>query len=391
MASYSEIKINHENAIKKLLKRLKELDNFKHSGSTKEGEIENLQQIGQTLVNKPLYNNNKNNNNKKLEQQRLKIELEHMNKFNDTLDKCEERFLKYNIPKRYQNGRKQPLESYLKNLHEFMEMTWRKNSKKNRAKGYMNLRELMRKIDRKNDKENGIFAYSYLVNCVTQLGIKISKFIIEYIFLILVASNTSNETVSLCLNDLLAIIDCLSVEEGNEESFAVNILVMLLLPFFINALKLVGPFWDNDDYNDGDDDNKDKKIKIKDDDEEEEVTFIFDEEIEDDIVHHIIMEVLRLEVCICSPEFSIMLINDVIFSMSKHLEDNVFKEKFEGIEYKINMWKNDVDFILKEDSDDDDDDDDDQEMKFLREVLEAGVFDLWSRSDLSKLIKLVMI
>ncbi|KAF4357407.1 hypothetical protein F8388_017860 [Cannabis sativa] len=351
MASYSEIKINHENAIKKLLKRLKELDNFKHSGSTKEGEIENLQQIGQTLVNKPLYNNNKNNN-KKLEQQRLKIELEHMNKFNDTLDKCEERFLKYNIPKRYQNGRKQPLESYLKNLHEFMEMTWRKNSKKNRAKGYMNLRELMRKIDRKNDKENGIFAYSYLVNCVTQLGIKISKFIVEYIFLILVASNTSNETVSLCLNDLLAIIDCLSVEEGNEGSFAVNIL------------------------------------KIKDDDEEEEVTFIFDEEIEDDIVHHIIMEVLRLEVCICSPEFSIMLINDVIFSMSKHLEDNVFKEKFEGIEYKINMWKNDVDFILKEDSDDDDDD---QEMKFLREVLEAGVFDLWSRSDLSKLIKLVMI
>ncbi|KAF4385985.1 hypothetical protein G4B88_031120 [Cannabis sativa] len=346
MASYSEIKINHENAIKKLLKRLKELDNFKHSGSTKEGEIENLQQIGQTLVNKPLYNNNNKKNNKKLEQQRLKIELEHMNKFNDTLDKCEERFLKYNIPKRYQNGRKQPLESYLKNLHEFMEMTWRKNSKKNRAKGYMNLRELMRKIDRKNDKENGLFAYSYLVNCVTQLGIKISKFIVEYIFLILVASNTSNETVSLCLNDLVAIIDCLSVEEGNEGSFAVNIL------------------------------------KIKDDDEEEEVTFIFDEEIEDDIVHHIIMEVLRLEVCICSPEFSIMLINDVIFSMSKHLEDNVFKEKFEGIEYKINMWKNDVDFILKEDSDDDDDDDDDQEMKFLREVLEAGVFDLWSRSDL---------
>ena len=105
--------------------------------------------------------------------------------------------------------------------------------------------------------------------------------------------------------------------------------------------------------------------------------FCLDEEMEDDLVHHIIMEVVRLEVSFCSPVFFPMrLLNDVLFSMSENLRRNVFKHKLERVADKIRVSKSDVAF-----GQEDDQDQDSSEMKFLRQVLEAGVSEICASCD----------
>lgn len=105
--------------------------------------------------------------------------------------------------------------------------------------------------------------------------------------------------------------------------------------------------------------------------------FCLDEEMEDDLVHHIIMEVVRLEVSFCSPDlFPMRLLSDVLFSMSEHLRRNVFKDKLRRVADKIRVSKSDVAF-----GQEDDQDQDSSEMKFLRQVLEAGVSEICASCD----------
>ncbi|KAM6552218.1 hypothetical protein CsatB_002026 [Cannabis sativa] len=126
---------------KNLIKRLKELDKFKHSSSVEEGEIETLQEFIKEWEDyhpKTYYPNYKKTMKKNAmdlsEYKDIMEVIARLKLENEKLDKIEERFKKFNIPKRYQNGQKQPLGDYKERLQEFMEMTWREESKKKREK-----------------------------------------------------------------------------------------------------------------------------------------------------------------------------------------------------------------------------------------------------------------
>ncbi|KAM6591823.1 hypothetical protein CsatA_014428 [Cannabis sativa] len=357
---------------KKLITRLKEFDNYKRSGSVKEGEIEKLQEKGLRLQGGLFENLSKLNeeclkphskkkitNVKQLNRvvadiESLKIDMKRQIEY---LDKCEERFQKYNIPKRYQNKTKQPLNIYVQRLNEFMESTWRKQTKMSRAKGYFNLIELMRMIDLKNpSNKDGLFAFTSLKNSLFKLGTKISTFLIDYVFLLVVASNASHRIVSLSLSELKTVIECLSLEGKICSSLAMSH-VVLMVEFFIKALDLEGPLL-----------NSEKSV-----DKGGDRVFYLSDEIEDYVVHHIIIEVLRFEVSFCSPDFPMMLTNDVLFSMSRHLVDNVFEEKLKKVEDVITVVRKYViqfeyDHLSKE-------------LKCLRKVLGDGVHGLWTQQD----------
>ncbi|KAM6562313.1 hypothetical protein CsatB_022311 [Cannabis sativa] len=339
---------------KKLIKRLKELDRFKHSGSVREGEIEKLQEYIKTLethvVNlKPHSNKSRKKLNRLVADiKSLKIEIK---KRNEVLDNFEERFSKYNVPKRYENGHKQPLKGYVVRLQEYMEITWRKEAKKNREKGHWNLFEMMTSMD--ITTEDAYFAYDSLQASLEEIASMISSFLIEYLTLIMVASNESNEIVSRLLDELLTVVECLSIEQDNKYSL-VNDVFVEIVRFFIGSMELAGPFWD---------DNEDDKKKKK--------KFYFDEEMEDDLAHHIIMEILRLEVSFSNPDFfPMMLINDMMFSISVHLKCYVFNEKLKRVVEKIGEWKSAIRFVEEVG------DDDYSEMEFLMQVLEAGVHEI---------------
>ena len=111
-----------------VLKRLNELDQFNTVARPKE-RLRNFNRKVEVWLKKKKMKN-------AIEQERLEDNIEEIKKLKETLDECEERFVKYNLPKRY-----------VERVQEFMETTWRGEAKKNRAKGYWNLSELMRKID----------------------------------------------------------------------------------------------------------------------------------------------------------------------------------------------------------------------------------------------------
>ncbi|PON84943.1 hypothetical protein TorRG33x02_191950 [Trema orientale] len=366
-----------EISIKDIIRRIQELDQFKGSGSAKVGEIEQLQEAGEEIRKsyedpdgkfakilrdysrckesenrKPLSRKNKQEHKRLMvEMEASKIEIETLDA---SLDVYERRFRKFNVPKRVPTALEQPLEPYLGQLREFMKITWRREAEKDREKERRSLIEWMEKIDQSNEEAK--IAFDALKTSFTQLGIKISKFFIEYFFLIMEVSDESEEILALCLYEVKAVLKCLTVEE-NSNSIVINTFVKVV-QFFERAMKLAGPLSDEA-----------KGRESKEDPDEKKVMFFLDDETEGDLLYLIIIEVLRLEVSFCSPDIPMMVTNDVFYSMAKHLVDNVFEDKLNRIGAKIDGLKADIHLIQDEDS---------SERKFFREVLEAGVKELWN-------------
>ncbi|PON41735.1 hypothetical protein PanWU01x14_287050 [Parasponia andersonii] len=370
-----------EISIKNAIRRFEELNLFKDSGSVKVGEIEQLQEAGEELrksyedpngkLAKILrdYSRYKDGENRKpskknkQELERLMVEMEAQKTEVETLyaslDVHEERFRKFNVPKRFQMASEQPLKLYLESLQEFMKTTWRKESEKNREKEKRSLIEWMDKVDQSNEEAK--FAFDALKTSFAELGIQISKFFIDYFLLIMAVSNKSEEILALSLYEVEAGLECLNVEE-NSSSIVINTFIKMV-QFFERSTKLAGPVSDE---------AKGQKSKEDSTDDEEKVMFFLDDEIKDDLLHPIIIEVLRLEVSFCSPEMPVMVTSDVFYSMARHLVDNVFEDKFNRIGAKIHGLKTDIQFVQGEDS---------SEVKFFRDVLDSGVKELWTSLD----------
>ncbi|PON84965.1 hypothetical protein TorRG33x02_192170 [Trema orientale] len=358
MISELEISINN------ITRRTKELSQFKDSGSVGVDEIEYLQEACEELrrrysrhkdgkSRKPSSRNNKQERERLMsEKKTLKTNIEN---FDAHLDVFEKKFRKYNVPKRFQTTNKQPLKPYLERVQEFMKITWRKEAEKNREKEQRSLFEWMEKLDQSN-KEDKI-AFCALKSVFSELGIRISELFIEYFFLIMAVSNKSEEIIALCLYEVKAVLKCLTVEE-NSNSIVMKMFVSMV-QFFEGAMKLAGPY--------SDEANKDRKSR--EDTDEEKVMYFLDDKIDDDLLHLIIIEVLRLEASFCSPDLPMKVMNDVFFSMANHLVRNVFEDKLRRVGAKIDALKSDILFVQDEDS---------SEMKFFRQVLEAGVKELWT-------------
>ncbi|KAM6568704.1 hypothetical protein CsatB_016689 [Cannabis sativa] len=107
-------------------------------------------------------------------------------------------------------------------------------------------------------------------------------------------------------------------------------------------MELVGPFWYNETN------KKERKKAI----------FYLNDEIEDELVQHIINEVLRFQVSFFSPEFIPIEIKNfikVFHSKVQDLKSKVSKDKLKRIHNKINEhWSNCIDQYLDQESNDGD-------------------------------------
>ncbi|PON41759.1 hypothetical protein PanWU01x14_287290 [Parasponia andersonii] len=350
----SELQVSIDN----ITRRLKQLNQFKDSGSVRVGQIERLQEMGEQIRKsyedrKPSSRNNKQARKRlTLEMEALKMKIE---AFDASLDVYEEKFRKYNVPRRFQMKDKPPLKTYQEQLQEFMKTNWRKEAEKSREKEQRSLIEWMEMFDQSNDEDK--IAVKSLKIAFSELGIRISRFFMEYFFLIMAVSNKSDEIMALSLYEVKAVLKCLTVEENSKSIVIKTFLSMVQL--FEGAMNLAGSSLDE---------AKGRKSKA-DGTDEEKVMFFLDDKIEDDLLHLIIIEVLRLEVSFCSPDMPMKVTNDVAFSMANHLLYNVFWDKLNRVGTKIDGLKSDIQFVHDEYS---------SEMKFFREVLDAGVEELWT-------------
>ncbi|PON69149.1 hypothetical protein TorRG33x02_259760 [Trema orientale] len=374
MASELEI------SIKNVIKRSKELNEFKDSGSVKEGEMERLQVAVEELrrsyedadgenakILREYYSYKDREKRKrlsgkeKLQLKRLMADMEsRKNEIDDTcasLGAFEAKFRKYNVPKRLRMAPEQPLKPYLGRLREFMKSTWREESEKSREKEQRSLLECMAELDLSNDED--MIAFDALKNAFTDIGIQISMYLVEFFLIIMAVSDEGEEILALMLHEVKAILKCLSVEE-NSYSIVINMFVKTV-QFFEGAMKLAGPFSDEA-----------KGQKSKEDAKEKKAIFFLDDERKDDLLRLIFIEVLRLEVSYRSPDLPMKVINDVYYSMASHLMDNVFEEKLKRVGAEIYELNSDVQLAH---------DDDSSEMSFFWRVLVAGVDELWTKLD----------
>ena len=355
-----------EISMKKVIRRIRELNQYKDSGSVKLFEIEHLQEIGEKLrkqlakILRQYKDQGNGKHSSKKEKERFNSLIEstktEIETLNSSLDVYEDRFRKYNVPKRVETTSDKPLKPYLERLEEYMKITWRKEAEKNRDKKQRSLIEWMGTLDQSNEEEK--IAFDALKTCFSQLGIQISKFLIEYFFLLLEVSDNSEIVLALSLYEVKAVLKCLTVEE-NSKSIAINTFTSMV-EYFEEGMKMAAPCW-----------NDKKEWDIKEDNDMEKVMFFLGEEGEDDLLYLIIIEVLRLEVSFCSPNLPMKVTNDVFYSMAKHLVDNVFEEKLNRLGAMIDGLKRDMHFAQ----------DDSSEMKFFMEALEAGVKELWTQLD----------
>ncbi|PON84963.1 hypothetical protein TorRG33x02_192150 [Trema orientale] len=73
--------------------------------------------------------------------------------------------------------------------------------------------------------------------------------------------------------------------------------------------------------------------------------FFLKDEINGDLLHLIIIEGFHLEVSFCGPDMPMMVINDVFYSMARHLVDNIFEDKLNRIGAKIHGMRTAIDPI----------------------------------------------
>ncbi|KAM6593025.1 hypothetical protein CsatA_000728 [Cannabis sativa] len=120
--------------------------------------------------------------------------------------------------------------------------------------------------------------------------------------------------------------------------------------------------------------------------ERKKTIFYLNDKIEDELVQHIINEVLRFEVSFFSPEFIPISIKNFIkmfHSKVEDLESKVCKDKLKRIHNKINEhWSNIIDQYLDQESTDGDSSDYVfVQWIFFSQVLSDGIQEIWSEHD----------
>ncbi|PON85007.1 hypothetical protein TorRG33x02_192590 [Trema orientale] len=254
------------------------------------------------------------------------------------LDEFEEKFRKYNVPKL---GDSDSLLGYTKNLREFMKI-WKEEGGEGREKEEKSLIEwLQLLIGRQSDQEERKETFEEMKDVAIELGIQISHHLVEYFALAAERDDTPRK-----LDDVGVMIRFLSVEENS----------MIIKRFFS-----VVEFAKSSVLLETEKCSMDSAGKVSYDETEQEV------------LHLILREVLRLEVAFCCPDLPMMLTDDVYLSMASHLM-KVFENKLEKVNLKINELKMESLSIR-------DPDKDPKTWNIPKEKLDMGMQEIWNRLD----------
>lgn len=356
---------------KSTVQRINEMNKYKDSGSADMEDLETIRLAGEQLkenqqnpdgllarlmrdvINLPAVGKgNSYLSNQKLKKLKEQIEsgLSTIEAVEKHLDESEEKFRMYNLPKRDDNWA-ESLEQYLERVREFMK-SWKEAAAKFRRKEHRSFLEWMVKLSQSENDERRV-TFKALKTVFGDLGIQISRFLIEYFLLMSVSAD--EEEIAASLFEVESIIRCLIIE---EISTVISNFVSVV-EFFDRTRRMAKPV--SDEKGKG----KSKEIEVikKDD---------LRIEKENDLLHLIIMEILRLEVSFSHPDLPMMLIDEVFLAMGKHLIDNVFENKFNKISAKIYGLKSEFLSVQQKNS----------MGNFFEQLLDLGIKEIWNDLDM---------
>ena len=247
----------------------------------------------------------------------------------------EEKFLKYNIPRR---GDSMPFEEYEKRLRNFMEI-WKKEAEKGRRKGDRSLMERLQELG-----EERAFTFEEVKAVAIDLGIHISRLLDEYFWFL--AAWSEMETVMRILMEVETALKCLTVE--GRSIFVDGFLAVVNLTKFAMSLGSVRKCY--------------KKM--------EKLDRRHLESEEKDILRLILREVLRLEVAFRCPDLPMMLTDEVLLSMGYHLR-KVFERTLSRVDLKMEE-------LLKQHRRDMEDRDE-EILNHVGEILDLRINGIWKK------------
>ncbi|EXB58315.1 hypothetical protein L484_015649 [Morus notabilis] len=362
-----------ESYFKQVAQRLSEMKQYKDSGSLGFGELGHLniveeetrkaqetvcEDLSKLMKEQPDPQQNPKIRNAtrrmytsrdmKFAMAKIKMSMAGLQGVQETLDLLEERLRKYNVPKLDAIDRSKSTESfdqYLERLREFMQVTWKDKAEKCRRKEHRSLTGWIVKLEESEDPEKRI-TFDALRVVLNDIGSKISCFLIKY--LLIVSVSVDKEEMTAKLFEVESMIRCLHIEEN---SIVVNTFVTVVKLFDRMMRTMMNPTTKIDMTK-----KRDSQI-----------------EKENEVLHLIIIEVLRLEVGFCHPDLPMMLSNEVFMAMGQHLMDNVFVEKLDGLRAKIDGLKK-TEFLS--------DGDKDSMGKTFEQALTLVVKEIWNQLDL---------
>ncbi|GMN43380.1 hypothetical protein TIFTF001_012594 [Ficus carica] len=251
-----------ENTFKHLAHRLSDLVRYNNSGSVGPGELEQLKLVeestrkGQeevsTDINKLLtdffdaeqgpkirkHSRRDKNQALKLAKERIGTAYSGLQAMQLTLDKVEEKFRMYNVPKRdVHQSSPEPFDGFLERLREFMRVTWKEAAEKCRRKEHRSFIEWMVKLEQSKERETRT-TFEVLRGVLTVIGIQISWSLIDY--LLIMSFSAEREEIAMSICEVKSIIRCLRVE---EKSIVIDIFLSVV-ELFERAMKLANPYLD---------------------------------------------------------------------------------------------------------------------------------------------------
>ncbi|GMN43382.1 hypothetical protein TIFTF001_012593 [Ficus carica] len=432
-----------ENTFKHVIQRLSDMKQYSNSGSASSDELEALKIIEKKTrenqeqafrnfsklrreyfdpqqdpkTHKPLSRNRIQA--MKLTKEKLEKILSNLQARQIYLDHQEEKFRKYNVPRRdVHRSSPESFECYLERLRKFMQVTWKEAAEKCRRKEHRSFIEWMVKLEQSEEHETRT-TFEVLRGVLIEIGIQISHSLIEY--LLIMSVSAEREEMAMSIYEVESMIRCLSVEENSIviDSF------LSVVKLFERATKLANPYMaetekekrskkiKKDDariekennihcpFSDQDTEDKcNSKIEIKKDDSQIEkeinvplITSLVKDangkhekmtdkvkkddslqiEKENDLLHLIIIEVLRLEIGFRIPDLPMMVSNEVYMAMGEHLMENVFEDRMSSLSAKIDELKLlEVVSVGEKDS----------MRKSFEQELDVGVKESWNKLDL---------
>ncbi|EXB58321.1 hypothetical protein L484_015655 [Morus notabilis] len=225
-----------------------------------------------------------------------------------------------------------------------MLMTWKEAAKKCRGKEHGSFIEWMGKLEESEELEKRLL-FEMLRTLLIDAGILISSCLIDYLLITLLSADREEMAANLC--EVESMIGCLSVEEN-----------LIVINTFISMVKLLKRMTSMATK------PKTKTDMIKKRDLQIE---------EENKVHLIIIEVLRLEVAFCYPDLPMTVSNEVCVAMGDHLTVHVMKGKLDILSDETDML---TESELRSDGDND------SARKSFEQVLTVGIQEIWNQLDL---------
>ncbi|PON85013.1 hypothetical protein TorRG33x02_192650 [Trema orientale] len=256
----------------------------------------------------------------------------------ELLDEIEDKFRRYNIPKLSDS---ETIVDYVGALDEFMGF-WKDEVVRGRDKGIRSLIQRVQQLGQsETEQEEGKTTFEAIKAVVIELGVQISRHLIEYFLLM-----PKRDAIANKIDNVSVILQYLRVNDNSS-----------IIKSFSSVVELV-------------------KNKMRDSgkcsmDLVANVSYV---ETEAEVHHLILGEVLRLDVALYSPHLPMMSVEDVYLSKGSLLRKE-FENTLKKVSWKMNELKTELSSTGVGDEDP-------ETWNHLKEEVKVGIEEIWNRLEL---------